>query len=229
VQLKKLRLSLENGHDAHARVLSLLENYDAEQLRIERDNGVALKSAAKTLEAQLTRAKEDVERLKRSAKKLSVVPCEDKFPTCMFIKDSHVDRGELPAAEQNVAELEKSLESTNSAFSDWQKLDTEKKFAEHARLLTEERSLANAISASEVSVTKTESQLSIANAKRGAQKIKVDELVEAAARAESVEALTLQRECDSINEDIKRYDKMKVDAAGQKHCFPVDISVFRHT
>lgn len=222
VQLKKLRLSLENSRDAHARVLSLLENYDAEQLRIERDNGVALKSAAKTLEAQLTRAKEDVERLKRSAKKLSVVPCEDKFPTCMFIKDSHIDRGELPAAEENVAELERSLESTNSAFSDWQKLDTEKKFAEHARLLTEERALANAISASEMSFTKSESQLSIANAKRGSQKIKVDELVEAAARAESVEALTLQRECDSINEEIKRYDKMKVDAATRRGKFETE-------
>ena len=53
---------------------------------------------------------ETLEQQKKSIKRLETVPCGDKFPTCRFIKDSHLDKSMFVEQERKVTELTQRVE-----------------------------------------------------------------------------------------------------------------------
>jgi DNA repair exonuclease SbcCD ATPase subunit len=62
----------------------------------------------------------------KSVRKLTLVPCGDQFPNCLYIKDSHDDRKTIEAKRAEVERLSKSLVEVSSELKRYQ----EERFAE---------------------------------------------------------------------------------------------------
>jgi len=64
-----------------------------------------LRASLATAQQELALGEETLKQQKKSVKKLEVVPCGDSFPTCQFIKDSHLDKKKIGAQEKLVTKL----------------------------------------------------------------------------------------------------------------------------
>ena len=58
----------------------------------------------------------------KSVKKLTIVPCGDEFPSCMFIKDSHIDKSKIPnqklLVENTLVEIQNIEKTTKKLLED---------------------------------------------------------------------------------------------------------------
>jgi DNA repair exonuclease SbcCD ATPase subunit len=97
-----------------AKIQASLDEMKGIQEKLQ-ENRVALRGHEATLQAQ-----------EKSVKKLTVVPCGDQFPTCMYIKDSHEDKQRIDGQRQQVATIVAYLETLTKNLKTYE----EKKFSE---------------------------------------------------------------------------------------------------
>lgn len=95
-----------------------MSGFDAVSLKNEIDRAERISSKIKDTHLRLKQERESLQRLERSVSKLSDVPCGDKFPTCKYIKDSHVDRLSIPKQRSTLDEIGASLEELSHSFDE---------------------------------------------------------------------------------------------------------------
>lgn len=94
----------------------------------------------KDIESEFTDVKHTLDKLKetlrqktRSAKTLDQVPCGTQFPTCKFIKDSHVDKLELPKLEAQIDDITHSLDNIARKLSAYRQFNSEQLLEQQER------------------------------------------------------------------------------------------------
>ena len=118
-------------------ILSLEEQYK-QQLDLE-------KRVVK-LESEYKISVSDLARQKRSIKKLSEVPCGDKFPTCKFIKDSHKDKKLVLKQKEIVSAIKTNLDDVKKVYLNLLSIDIEKKIEKYKKICNLQIDIKNKIS-----------------------------------------------------------------------------------
>jgi len=88
----------------------LLEELDVNGLHEKLEKLDQLKADISARKQAHSKELETLEQQKKSIKRLETVPCGDKFPTCRFIKDSHLDKNAFADQENKVNELTRRVE-----------------------------------------------------------------------------------------------------------------------
>lgn len=86
------------------------------------------------IKRQLAKEEQVLEQQRKSVKSLALVPCGDQYPTCRFIKDSHIDKTNVSAQEASVDVLKKSVVPFEATLVDYESQDIDGELARHSRL-----------------------------------------------------------------------------------------------
>lgn len=137
-QLEKLRLDIKQLNEKLSTLratklrqeneLSVLEE-ELEQLRGDRDQinleGVQesldqlaeLRNQLQTQQHSLEKLQADRERVRESLKVLDEVPCDSKFPSCKFIKDSHAGKLRVPELDEAIKSMKGKIDAIELKMS----------------------------------------------------------------------------------------------------------------
>lgn len=196
-----------------AAIRDLLKTYSIESLRQAKESGIALRDTLKNLKHRSEREEDDLEQIKKSVKRLEVVPCGDSFPTCMFIKDSHTDRARLTAKEIEIADVQQLVTVSTKALDDWTALRIEEKISEYDNLISNDRNLTASISKLNMSNLQSVTSLRDVTKQLSLETEKLSDLEIALKRSENATLVQLYSSVRQVQEEIKKFDRMKLDAA----------------
>lgn len=94
-----------------------ISSFDQKELEKEQQNLHDLKQKVQVMKYQVEKESTGLVRLEKSVKILETVPCEDKFPSCRFIKDSHLDKLRIEEQREQVTSLISLLEESEKTLS----------------------------------------------------------------------------------------------------------------
>lgn len=129
----------------------------------------------------------------KSIRKLTLVPCGDQFPTCMYIKESHEDKQTIEGQKTRVAALADSLQAISAELKVCQEEQYAEKMNHHLKVeqsikeLTKEQAEKNA---RKVLLEKAKKDLAL----RFQQAKKQEEELSGLAENQDVEALKAKKE-----------------------------------
>lgn len=119
--LRKKIHDLANDIDECQKKIDKIENVknniDIEECRRQQQINRESKQSILEITHRLEKESSILQTQKRSVLKLLDVPCGDSFPTCKYIKDSHVDKSLLDAQQQLVSDISTSLSKLNDVFN----------------------------------------------------------------------------------------------------------------
>lgn len=230
LRIKHLELTRTGHYDTEARltnemadlreklavVSATIASYDSKALEAVLASGQTLRSTIATLKMQLKHETSNLEALKKSIKKLDVVPCGDKFPTCMFIKDSHTDKGKLAAQEERVKSLEEAVRENETTLAGLAEEDVQSKLAALRKAQSTERELSDKLAKTELAHSRVEGDLKDASTALAAEQEKLSDLESSLKKNESLGLIALRSKAAKIQEEVKKFDGMRLEAATSK-------------
>lgn len=87
------------------KIASIKEQFPVDELKKKLLQQKEIETSLQNIQHLLEKEKTLLKSQKKSASTLEVVPCGDSFPTCKFIKDSHISKKRIPDQEENVKEI----------------------------------------------------------------------------------------------------------------------------
>lgn len=94
-----------------------------------------------TIVGKIDKEKAIVKRKENSIKILQEVPCGDQFPSCKFIKESHLDKRRVEKQKEKIEELKEDLKALKTSMRAHRKRDLETKIDKYNEILLQESSL----------------------------------------------------------------------------------------
>lgn len=212
----QLQVQRDKMLEALTKIRGDLSQYDIQSLEKLRESGTALGQALMSAAHQLETTKEKNSAIKKSVKKLEVVPCGDKFPTCMFIKDSHIDREKLQSSEQEIAVNLQLFNAATSALHEWGRQDVASQISKHGTLIKQEMLSVKNLSDIELKLQSTTNALKEHGNRLQTEIDKLYELEIAFKKTENAELTSVQTSIKTMQDEIKKFDRMKMEAASGK-------------
>jgi DNA repair exonuclease SbcCD ATPase subunit/DNA repair exonuclease SbcCD nuclease subunit len=121
--INKLKIEQSETKESLAKLEELVANDNPQILQQSIATLETIKKEFSKLKSSFDIHKLKLENVKKSIHKLTLVPCGETFPDCHFIKDSHLDKKELPDIENIV---QKTRESLAGLLESMKKLESEK-------------------------------------------------------------------------------------------------------
>lgn len=115
--LSKQALLKKNADSQTSLTKTLIEN-NIEELKQQITSLRKLETSIVALKHAHSKEVEQLKKQKKSVKVLNTVPCGDQFPTCIFIKDAHIDRENLDAQQQRVKDALSALDEASRALDE---------------------------------------------------------------------------------------------------------------
>jgi DNA repair exonuclease SbcCD ATPase subunit/DNA repair exonuclease SbcCD nuclease subunit len=116
--IKHTEKLLTNTQSALTDLNVKVSKMDKESLQNQLSLLLELRTKVQVVKHELDKESSGLVRLEKSIKILETVPCEDKFPSCRFIKDSHSDKLRIDEQRSQVATLLSTLESSEKVLTD---------------------------------------------------------------------------------------------------------------
>jgi len=88
-----------------SKISQIREQFPIEELKENLDQQKEIETNLQEIQHALEKEKTLLKNQKKCASTLEVVPCGDSFPTCKFIRDSHVAKSKIPEQETKVKEV----------------------------------------------------------------------------------------------------------------------------
>ena len=149
-KIEEIENTITNSSTRIEKISSIKNNFPIDSLREELGNLRHLELDEAKISSSLTAAREKLEQQKRSVAKLSEVPCDDKFPTCKFIRDSHRDKTLIEEQKTLIKNLSESLNNANEVISSIKAKSLQEKIDKYERILREEISLTAGVNSSRI-------------------------------------------------------------------------------
>lgn len=132
--------TIKNIYEELAVVKNTRAKYDIENLHEKLKKLDCIKAEISAIKQTFVKESETLEQQKKSVKRLETVPCGDSFPTCRFIKDSHLDKSLMNNQEQKVLGLQQNINELNTLAQSLieEKIVETLKMDEHASRLQHE-------------------------------------------------------------------------------------------
>ena len=156
---------LKNKSDIHAerkkilRIKRVKNDFPIHELRNQLESQRDLEKTLLNLEHDYERQKTLLLQQERSVQKLLEVPCGDKFPTCKFIKESHLDKNRINEQKLSVTNLERHLIEINDVFQKIKNENLEDKIRKFDKILEKETLLSVNLSKLEVEKNNFENKI----------------------------------------------------------------------
>jgi len=195
IDLDKIRKKLAKKNELEKQISGLQEK---------------LKAAIKTLEQK-----------EKTVKKLDVVPCGDQFPTCMYIKDAHIEKGKISSQKELIQEIEIDIQKCEILIVD--DVDYENQITEYNRLEKKEIELIKKISS--VSVEALEQKLENILGKLVSSQEKLKQMEMNFSDDDSIKEL--KSKAEKIKIEIKEIDNKRILSATRIGKIESDIDVLR--
>tara|TARA_Y100001970_G_scaffold127432_2_gene157421 strand:+ start:22395 stop:25544 length:3150 start_codon:yes stop_codon:yes gene_type:complete len=87
------------------KIAALREQFPVEELKEKLIQQKEIENSLQNIQYSLEKERTLLKTQKKRASTLEVVPCGDAFPTCKFIKDSHISKKKIPDQELRVKEI----------------------------------------------------------------------------------------------------------------------------
>lgn len=114
----KTEKAIKNCKESVESATKNLLSFNEEELLSQQKTMSDLSATVQTLKHSLDKETSGLSRLQKSVKILETVPCEDKFPSCRFIKDSYLDKEKLSEQEETVKTLLDTVTTQEKLLSD---------------------------------------------------------------------------------------------------------------
>lgn len=215
-KISTLEAEIEKIASKISTIETLIKENDVNDLKKRLDAFNELESSVALLRHVHEKESTTYKQQERSLKILDDVPCDDKFPTCKFIKDAHLNKAKIDSQRDKV---NKALERLTKATS---VLDVEKgenlkdKVAKVQQLIEMLSRLKLDKSNKQIELMKIQTAFDSANALLEPARVKLNELEEALKNDENAEVVSIRTQIDEHVRLIKVLDDNKLVAAAQR-------------
>ena len=151
-------------------------DFSIENLREKLDVQKNLESTLVELRHIYEKNERELSRQKKSIKKLEKVPCGDKFPSCMFIKDSYKDKDIISNQIEIVKDAKSLIQGTERSLSDIVSERISEKIDMYNELLKKHSELSVKISSSSMNLNNVENEISQLNSKLSTENSKLKDM-----------------------------------------------------
>ena len=132
---------LAKVEDKIEKIITLKEQFPHEELKERLQSQLELEKFLDNLTHQVARERTLLKQQEKSIKKLEEVPCEDQFPTCKFIRDSHKNKKLVEGQKAKIDEASSQLRVAKRSFKILQSENLEDKLEKYASINRRENDL----------------------------------------------------------------------------------------
>ena len=177
-----------------------------EKIEFQRDLEKSILDLAHIAENQ----KQELDRQKKSIKKLKDVPCGDSFPKCKFIKDSHSDKSLIEKQKNIVKECLKSLTVAKKSLTMILKEEYIEKIEKYETLLKKKSEMSITASELKIKNNNLSNEIGILESKQIINKKTLDEMKARVASSESP-SFVIRSNISKIEKEIQLLDSNKMN------------------
>lgn len=214
-KISKLQSEIISLEEKLSVVVKIIEADDLDVLKKRLSSIESIERSV--LELKRIHEKEELElkRQQKSLKLLQEVPCGDEYPTCKFIKNAHEDKSSLQAQEVAERSAKKSLDDVIQSLNSLNKDEIVTKLSKHEKAIELSSSIKLEISKKETEIEKCKKSCdSLVDSMRSASE-KLESLEKALKNSDNYEVVNMRSKLESLSDDIKKWDDMKLQSAKQ--------------
>ena len=182
---------------------------DKKELEKQQQALADLNVKVQALRHELDKESSGLVRLEKSVKILETVPCEDKFPSCRFIKDSHDDKMKIDQQKDQVSYLLGLLESNEKSLSLLSSKNLEQSLKKLTDLNIQIAKQKAEVSTFEERLIRFKVELEQLKDKESSLKLRIKELKKKSVALESDEYLMKQQQLKEHEEQISTIEVMQ--------------------
>lgn len=194
----------------------LVKENDVNELKRKLEAFVELESSVASLKHVHDKESTTFKQQERSLKILDEVPCDDKFPTCKFIKDAHVNKGKIDSQREKVNKALERLSKATVSLDAVKEENLKDRVAKVQQLVEMLAKLKLEASNKQIELMKLQTSLDVVVAGLEPAKSRLDELEEALKNDENAEVVSIRSQIDELMRLIKGLDDTKLSAAAQR-------------
>lgn len=168
------------------------------------------------LEREYEREHAKLEQISKSVRRLSVVPCGDSFPTCMFIKDSHEDKKREPSQTKITEEFASKLLEKKECLRDVKKLEARKQLKAYDDLRSAYDNTNHKIEVKSAELSSLKANLEHYEAQLRIARVKLSSIEQMFSEETSRKLHEMRSEIESVEAEVKKLDGMRIQATTAK-------------
>jgi len=185
------------------------EEFPIEKTREKLEFQRELEKTLIELKSIYQRQKTELDRQISSISKLEEVPCGDSFPTCMFIKDSHMDKSRVESQKEIVEEASLLLNNAQDSFDQISNEDLEEKVRKYDEISEKYTQLSVQLSQIQVELNDIVSQKTRANELLKESNLVLQDMLPRVVDSRSCLSSNIRSEIIKIRSEISKLDKKK--------------------
>jgi DNA repair exonuclease SbcCD ATPase subunit len=207
---------ISQSHEKLDKIISLKSHHNIDDLKKRLSSQQAIETTVMGIKHEYERELTLLQSQEKSAKKLLEVPCGDAFLTCKFIKDSHQDKLRIASQCVKVEKLLASLSTTQAALNVLKEEKIDEKIKKLEQISELHTKLRLEISNREMDQVRYATELSQITTEYTDEKYRLETLEEALNNSLNSEEVTLRREIESIESQIKELDAKRLTLSNSK-------------
>lgn len=215
-KIDELKSEIDRLVDKVSTIDLLREEHDLEELKSRLEAFNDLESTVLSLRHTHEKEAVTLKQQQRSLKILDDVPCGDKFPTCMFIKDAYVVKGKIDTQRERVTKALEKLDKMALSLEEMKKEDLKSKVDKVQKLHELHSKLRVDVSNKQVELVRLETTQEALIISLEPIKARLKELEEALKNDENAEVVSLRSEIDELSTTISCLDAEKLQFAAQR-------------
>lgn len=205
--------------DARSKLQTLDDNkskYDIASLRRRLDAQRTLESTVMGLQHSYETDASVYKQQQRSLKILDGIPCEDKYPTCKFIKDANLVKEKIDNQRDKTVRALDKLKRAEQSLQVLREESLDDQIAKFEQIVELSSKMQVLISNLEVEQVKHETNLQSLVPALEAARTKLSELEDALKNDENAEVVALRSEIDRLSETHRSLDSNKLKQATER-------------
>lgn len=168
------------------------------------------------LKNDLQQEETELSNKKKSVKKLTLVPCGEEYPSCRFIKDSHLDKKSLPAQKEKIKKILQKVEEQEKELEGLDSNKIEEKIEKYEKIMTKGLKIEAKIANIETEISKNKRKRDDLNnkLKNGKEKLK-DLLTKVIDENDREELDSVSEQLVELRREEKNLDKQRIAVASE--------------
>jgi DNA repair exonuclease SbcCD ATPase subunit len=138
--------SISGKEEKIKKIKDFLATIDIDEINEKREAKIKIEKNLAEIQGLYNLEKRELEIIEKSVKKLSEVPCGDRFPSCKFIKESHKNKKKLDTQEKKVTLLSVKIDDISETFKVYSNDNLDEKISKYNKLLRRKSELITDVS-----------------------------------------------------------------------------------
>lgn len=213
--MASLRQEIESLQEKSEALQTLMDSIDVKTLKEKQETYRNLLSVVSDLRHDYEKEDTVLTSHKKSLKILDEVPCGDNYPSCKFIKDAHFNKKNLISQEKKVSKSLSLLEEAKSSLEKLKDDSIGEKISKHEKACQLSDKIKVEVSKKETEIVRIQTTCSTCSTSLVEAKTRLDNLRSSLDNDEAVEVVSIRSKMSSLTEQLKSYDKQKLESASQ--------------